>query len=198
MQAPVIYTGIKDKIIAIASSTGGPEAVDTIIKGLPANTPPILIVQHMPALLTAQFADRLDKAGKLSVKEAENRECIQRNWAFVAPGDFHMRVVRSGHRVMVECFKADKMHGVRPAADILFDSLAEIGATNVIGVVLTGMGVDGAAGLKRLKSLGAVTIGQDKKSSVVYGMPKAAYEMGAVDFQLPLDKIAGKIMQLMQ
>lgn len=192
----VIHVGIKDKIIAIASSTGGPEAVDTVIKGLPANTPPILIVQHMPAILTAQFAARLDRVGQISAKEAEDGDFLQRNWALVAPGNFHMKVEKDGHRLMVRCFQSAKMHGVRPAADILFDSLAELGIKNVVGVVLTGMGADGAAGLKKLRDMGAVTIGQDKKSSVVYGMPKAAFDAGAVDFQLPLDRIAEKIVQL--
>ncbi|MCL2171155.1 MAG: CheB methylesterase domain-containing protein [Defluviitaleaceae bacterium] len=186
-----------DKVIAIAASTGGPDAVNTVIKGLPANTPPILIAQHMPAMLTHQFAQRLDRTGKMMVKEAAQTEYLQKNLAIVAPGDFHMRVVKRQNRLMVECFQGAKLHGVRPAADILFDSLADILGKNVIGVVLTGMGVDGARGLKNLKAKGAATIGQNEATSVVYGMPKAAYDLGAVDYQLPIDKIADKIAQLM-
>jgi two-component system chemotaxis response regulator CheB len=185
-----------DKIIAIAASTGGPEAVNTVIKGLPAQTPPILIVQHMPAMLTYQFAQRLDRTGKIASKEAANTEYLQKNLALVAQGDLHMRAVKRQGRLLVECYEGAKLHGVRPAADILFDSLAEIMGKNVIGVVLTGMGADGARGLKNLKAKGAKTIGQNEETCVVYGMPRVAFEMGAIDYQLPIDKIADKIIQL--
>ncbi|MCL2415888.1 MAG: CheB methylesterase domain-containing protein [Defluviitaleaceae bacterium] len=186
----------KDKIIAIAASTGGPEALNTIMKNLPNNTPPILIVQHMPSMLTYQFAARMDKSSKITVKEASMQEYLQKNLALVAPGDFHMRMIKRNSRLLVECFQAAKMHGVRPAADILFDSMAELVGANTIGVILTGMGSDGARGLQRLKQKGAITIGQNEASSVVYGMPKVAFDIGAVDYQLPIDRIADKIMQL--
>ena len=187
---------INDTVVAITASTGGTEALHTVLSQLPALIPPILIVQHMPPVFTHQFAARLDKACQFIVKEAAFNDYVKINQALIAPGDFHMKVVRQKNSLLVECFKGDKLHGVRPAADILFDSMAEFMGKNVIGVVLTGMGVDGAGGLCKLKDKGATIIAQDEETSVVYGMPKAAVDMGIVDYQLPIDKIAGKIMEL--
>ena len=187
---------INDTMVAIAASTGGTEALHTVLSQLPADMPPILIVQHMPPVFTHQFAERLDKVCKFAVKEAAVNDYVRANQALVAPGDFHMKVVRQKNILLVECFKGDKLHGVRPAADILFNSMAEVMGKNVIGVVLTGMGVDGAKGLYKLKRKGAAIIAQDEATSVVYGMPKAAVDLGVVDYQLPIDKIAEKIVEL--
>ena len=188
---------INDTVVAIAASTGGTEALHTVLSGLPINVPPILIVQHMPSVFTHQFARRLDGVCKFSVKEAAVNDYARANQALIAPGDFHMKVVRQKNSLLVECFRGSKLHGVRPAADILFESMAEIMGKNVIGVVLTGMGVDGARGLYKLKRKGAKIIAQDEATSVVYGMPKAAVDLGIVDFQLPIDRIAGKITELL-
>jgi len=185
-----------DKIITIAASTGGTEALHALLAALPAHVPPILIVQHMPSMFTHQFAMRLNQACKFSVKEAAMHDITKKNLALVAPGDYHMKAVKQGSKLLVECFHGEKVHGVRPAADVFLDSLADIAGKNVIGVVLTGMGVDGARGMLKLRKKGAYIIGQDKESSVVYGMPKAAYDLGAVDIQLPLNKIANKIVEI--
>ena len=187
---------VNDKVIAIAASTGGTEALHTLLAALPARVPPILIVQHMPKLFTYQFAERLDQACKFSVKEASIKDVVKKNQALVAPGGLHMKIVRSGKKLTVECFNGNKVHGVIPAADVLFESMAEFMGRNVIGVVLTGMGADGARGLFKLKSKGATIIAQNKETSVIYGMPKAAADLGIVDHMLPLDKIAEKIMSL--
>jgi len=188
--------GVGDKIIAITASTGGTDAIHKVISGLPAKVPPILIVQHMPSVFTYQFAERLNNAAKFAVKEAAIQDYACQNQALIAPGDFHMKVVRRGGRVGIECIKEAKIHGVRPAADVLFESMVEIMGKNVIGVILTGMGADGARGLSLLKRKGAVIIGQDEASSVVYGMPKAAADMGILDYQLPISEIAGRIASL--
>jgi len=188
---------VHDKVIAIASSTGGTEALNTILSRLPFNTPPMLIVQHMPSVFTYQFAARLNQVSKLTVREAAMNDTVKKNNALIAPGDFHMKAVSRGGKLLVECFTADKMHGVRPAADILFNSMAEFMGKNVIGVVLTGMGADGARGLQNLKRKGATIIAQDKATSIVYGMPDAAVKLGIVDYEVPLDRIAEKIVSLM-
>ncbi|MDR2183662.1 MAG: chemotaxis protein CheB [Clostridiales bacterium] len=190
--------GIGDTVVAIAASTGGTDALHTVLSGLPASMPPILIVQHMPSVFTHQFATRLNKSCKFAVKEAAISDYARANQALIAPGDFHMKVVRQSKNLMVECFRGDKLHGVRPAADILFNSMAEFMGKNVIGVVLTGMGVDGARGLHKLKFKGAKIIAQDKETSVVYGMPKAAVDLGIVDYQLPIGKLAEKIVELVR
>ncbi|MCL2575049.1 MAG: CheB methylesterase domain-containing protein [Defluviitaleaceae bacterium] len=188
--------GVDEKIIAIAASTGGTDALHTVLTGLPAQVPPILIVQHMPSMFTYQFATRLNLAVRFTVKEAAMNDMAKKNVALIAPGDYHMKAVMRDKKLLLECFQGEKMHGVRPAADILFDTMADFTGRNVIGVVLTGMGADGARGLMKLKKKGATIIGQDKESSVVYGMPKAAYDLGIVDYQLPLNQIANKIAEL--
>jgi two-component system chemotaxis response regulator CheB len=189
------YVDPKQKLIAIASSTGGTEALPVVLGGLPADAPPVIIVQHMPSVFTRQLALRIDKMSAITVKEAENGEFIKRGTAYIAPGDLHMRMALRQQKLILECFYGEKMHGVRPAADILFDSVASISGANAVGVILTGMGSDGARGLMEMRRKGAKVVGQDKESSVVYGMPRAAFELGAVDVQAPLDAIAGKIMK---
>ncbi|MCL2169397.1 MAG: CheB methylesterase domain-containing protein [Defluviitaleaceae bacterium] len=187
---------IHSKVVAIAASTGGTEALFEVLRTLPANVPPILIVQHMPSVFTHQFAGRLDQASKFAVKEAAIRDIVKKNQALIAPGGLHMKAVKKGKKLAIECYDGPKVHGVIPSADVLFNSMAEFMGKNVIGVVLTGMGSDGARGLFKLKSKGATIIAQDKATSVVYGMPKAAVDLGIVDYELPLNKIAEKIVSL--
>jgi two-component system chemotaxis response regulator CheB len=186
----------RQKVIAMAASTGGTEALVEVLKGLPANVPPILIVQHMPAGFTKQFADRLDKLVQFKVKEAEDNEYMSKNLALIAPGNYHMRMIRKNGYLAVENVQTPHVHAVRPAADVLFQSMIPIMGGNVVGVVLTGMGNDGARGLFELKAKGARVVGQDEKTCAVYGMPKAAYDIGAVDFQVPLNQVAQTVMRL--
>lgn len=186
----------RQKIIAIASSTGGTNALEDVIRKLPVDSPPIVIVQHMPSGFTKLFAERLDGLYKQEVKEAESGDYLMRGRILLAPADQHIRLVRKQGKIAVECFVGARIHGVMPAADILFDSVADIVKSNAVGVVLTGMGNDGARGLMQMRNVGCKNIGQNEATCVVYGMPKAAKDMGAIDFELPLFKIADKIMEL--
>ena len=185
-----------DIVIAIASSTGGTEALDQILKVLPPDLPPILIVQHITSSFTKQFAKRLDNYSALTIKEAEDYEPVYPGTVYIAPGDFHMTVARRGGELIIKCADGKKVNGVRPSADILFNSVAEVMGDKAIGVILTGMGADGAKGLSIMKSAGSINIGQDESSCVVYGMPKVAYELGCINEQLPLSKIPEKLIEL--
>jgi two-component system chemotaxis response regulator CheB len=181
------------RLLLIGASTGGPPAVEKVLRELPASTPPTLIVQHMPKNFTAAFASRLNELCAITVKEAEHGEIAQQGHAYVAPGDRHMVARRSGLGIKLELTDGPKLHSCRPAVDILFDSVAEKGAQDTVAVVLTGMGSDGATGLLALKNAGAVTMAQNEASCVVYGMPKAAAEIGAADSVLALDEIAARL-----
>ncbi|OHD97753.1 MAG: chemotaxis response regulator protein-glutamate methylesterase [Sulfurimonas sp. RIFCSPLOWO2_12_36_12] len=185
-----------NKILAIGASTGGTEALKDVLIGLPRNAPGTVIVQHMPANFTAQFAQRLNSLCAMEVREARNGDSIIPGVALVAPGDYHMVVRRSGARYYVEIGNGEKVSGHRPSVDVLFNSVAKIAGANAIGVILTGMGSDGAKGLLAMKNAGARTIGQDEASCVVYGMPKVAHEIGAVEKQLPLNRVAEGILSL--
>ncbi len=176
-------------IIAIGASTGGTEAIFSIIKKFPGNIPGTVVVQHMPPLFTAMYADRLNNSCMVEVKEAQTGDKVLPGRVLIAPGDYHMRVKKSGALYTVECFKGEKVSGHCPSIDVLFESVAKVAGKNALGVILTGMGSDGAKGLLEMKRNGARTIGQDKHSSVVYGMPKVAYEIGAVEKQASLDSI---------
>lgn len=187
-----------DKIIAIGASTGGTEAITQVICELPPKTPGIVIVQHMPKGFTKTFADRLNELSYMNVKEAEEGEKIYSGRVLIAPGDYHLEVKRSGGYYFVKLNHKEKVNGHRPAADELFNSVAEHAGANSYGIILTGMGADGAKGLKKMREAGAKTIGQDEESSVVYGMPKIAYAIGAVTYQLPLEKIPIKLLQLIK
>ena len=187
-----------NKIIAIGASTGGTEALKTVLTQLPATTPGILIVQHMPANFTKSFADRLDSLCQIRVKEAEDGDSLVPGSALLAPGNFHMVMRRSGARYYVNVKTGPLVCHQRPAVDVLFNSVAAYGGANAIGVILTGMGKDGAQGLLKMKQAGAKTIAQDEKSCVVYGMPREAVEVGAVDKVAPLDKISAEILAMLQ
>ncbi|MCL2236468.1 MAG: CheB methylesterase domain-containing protein [Defluviitaleaceae bacterium] len=195
--APLLDTrlaaNVTDQVIVIAASTGGTEALVSLLTALPANVPPILIVQHMPGGFTTQFADRLNVICKFAVKEADKRDLVKKNQALVAPGGLHMRVKSENQKLIVECAPGEKVHGVIPAADVTFNGMAEFMGKNVIGVVLTGMGRDGSRGLYNLKKRGATIFAQDKESCVVYGMPDATVKLGVVDYQMPPEQIAAKI-----
>lgn len=183
-------SSINNVIVGIGASTGGTEAVLTLLKDLPKNFPGVVVVQHMPSGFTKMYADRLNKVCKLDVKEAENGDRIEPGKVLIAPGDLQMRVKHSGAFYTVTCTDGDKVSGHRPSVDVLFDSLAQVKKNRAIGVILTGMGKDGAVGLLNMKKNGAYTIGQDKNSCVVYGMPMVAFNIGAVETQVPLEKIA--------
>jgi len=184
------------KVIAIGASTGGTEALKQVLTPLPANSPGIVMVQHMPANFTAAFADRLNSLCQLNVREAKDNDTVVPGLALLAPGNYHMILRRSGARYYVEVKTGPMVHHQRPAVDLLFKSTAQYAGGNAIGVILTGMGADGAEGLLEMKKAGARTIAQDEHSCVVFGMPKEAIKMGAADKVLPLDQIASEMMRM--
>jgi two-component system chemotaxis response regulator CheB len=178
------------KIIAIGASTGGTEAIFHIIRSLPVQIPGIVIVQHIPPNFSRMFAERLNSSTEFEVKEAKTGDIIEKGKILVAPGDQHMRIKKFADKYRVECFEGDKVNGHCPSVDVLFESVAKEAGNKAIGVILTGMGYDGAKGLLNMRKNGARTIGQDEKSCVVYGMPKVAYNIGAVEKQTSLGNIA--------
>lgn len=187
-----------NRIIAIGASTGGTEAISSIIKVLPKTTPGIVIVQHIPPVFSKMFANRLNGISELLVKEAETGDYIEPGVALIAPGDRHMRIKRVGNRYKIECFQGAKVNGHCPSVDVLFESVAKEAGDRAIGIILTGMGYDGAKGLLAMKRKGARTFGQDEKSSVVYGMPKVANDIKAVEKQVPLDSIPHLILSMLR
>jgi two-component system chemotaxis response regulator CheB len=178
-----------NKIIAIGASTGGTEAIKTVLMGMPANAPGIVVVQHMPAKFTTSFAERLNELCKISVKEARDGDSVVNGTALIAPGNYHMLLKRSGARYYVQVKTGPMVHHQRPAVDVLFNSVAMYAGSNAVGVILTGMGADGARGLLKMREAGAGTVAQDEKSCVVFGMPKEAIKAGAVDKVVPLQLI---------
>ena len=185
-----------NKVVAIGASTGGTEALKAVLSQMPANSPGMVIVQHMPANFTSAFAERLNGLCKVTVREAKDNDSVTSGTALIAPGNYHMLLRRSGARYYVEVKTGPMVHHQRPAVDILFKSTAKYAGANAIGVILTGMGADGAAGLLEMKNMGAGTIAQDEKTCVVFGMPKEAIKMGAVDKILPLNQIAAEIIRM--
>ena len=186
----------KQKIVAIASSTGGTNALEEIISRLPLDMPPIVVVQHMPSGFTKLFADRLNATYKQEIREAQSGDFLMQGQLLLAPADRHIRVVKKQGRLAVDCFVGNRIHGVMPAADVLFESIANLVKSQAVGVVLTGMGSDGARGLLQMKAVGCVNIGQNRETCVVYGMPKAAMDIGAITYELPLEGIADMIVHL--
>ncbi len=185
-----------NKVIAIGASTGGTEALKNVLTKMPSNSPGIVVVQHMPAHFTTAFAERLNGICQMSVKEAEDNDSVTPGTVLIAPGNYHMIFRRSGARYYVEIKTGPMVHHQRPAVDILFKSTAKYAGANAIGVILTGMGADGAEGLLEMKQAGAGTIAQDEKSCVVFGMPKEAIKLGAADKIVPLDQIAQEIIRM--
>ena len=184
------------KIIAIGASTGGTEAIRYLMKQLPADSPGIVITQHMPAKFTKSYAENLNTLSALRIKEAEDGDAITPGTALIAPGNYHMLIARSGARYYTRIKDGPMVHHQRPAVDVLFKTVAMHAGENAVGVILTGMGADGAEGLLEMKNAGARTIAQDEKSCVVFGMPKEAIKKGAAEFIVSLDKIAEKILEL--
>ncbi|MDR3765421.1 MAG: chemotaxis response regulator protein-glutamate methylesterase [Butyricicoccus sp.] len=184
-----------ETIIALGASTGGTEATLEVLKRLPANTPGMVIVQHMPPGFTKMYAERLDRNCPMHIKEAENGDVIEPGCALIAPGDKQMRVVRSGMRYTVSCQPGPKVSGHCPSVDALFESVAQNVHCHMVGIIMTGMGSDGAKGLLEMRKRGAFTIGQDKDSCVVYGMPMVAYNIGAVEQQASCEAIAGVVVR---
>lgn len=182
------------QVLAIASSTGGTEALKVLLKGLPPDIPGTVIVQHMPEKFTKAYAANLNKLFPFEVKEAENNDKIVPGRVLIAPGNYHMEIVRNGAYYHVKLHQEAPLHGVRPAADFLMKSVAKYAGSNAVGIVLTGMGKDGAEGLLAMKKAGAFTISQSEKTCVVYGMPQAAENLGAVDKVIDLDKISIELM----
>ena len=183
-----------EKIVAIGASTGGTEALKTVLEALPADTPGIVIVQHMPELFTRAFAQRLDGLCAITVKEAETNDSVIRGRALIAPGNHHMLLKRSGARYYVEIKDGPLVCRHRPSVDVLFRSAARYAGRNALGVILTGMGDDGARGMLEMKQAGAATIAQDEATCVVFGMPKEAIKLGGVDKILPLQSVAKAIL----
>lgn len=187
-----------NKIIAIGASTGGTEAIKTVLSRMPPNCPGIVIVQHMPAQFTKFFAERLDSLSQIKVKEAKDGDSVSNGLALLAPGNFHMLLKRSGARYYVQVKSGPMIHHQRPAADVLFRSVANIAGSNAVGIIMTGMGSDGASGLLEMKIAGAGTIAQDEHSCVVFGMPKEAINRGAVEKIVPLEKICRIALEMAQ
>ncbi len=181
-------------LIAIGASTGGTEAILEVVRQFPAKMPPIVITQHMPAGFTSMYAERLNRICKLEVREARHGDKVQPGLILLAPGGLQMRVVRLGSGFSVSCTDEAKVSGHRPSVDVLFDSVATNVRNRAIGIILTGMGADGAAGMLRMRKAGAYTIGQDKDTCVVYGMPMEAYKIGAVCQQAALSNIPQVVM----
>jgi two-component system chemotaxis response regulator CheB len=183
-----------EKVVVIGASTGGTEALKTLLEALPADSPGIVIVQHMPELFTCAFAKRLDSLCSITVKEAETNDTVLRGRALIAPGNRHTLIKRSGARYFVEIKEGPLVSRHRPSVDVLFRSAARYAGQNAVGVILTGMGDDGARGMLEMKKTGAMTIAQDEASCVVFGMPKEAIKYGAVNKVLPLQAVAGAIL----
>lgn len=184
------------KIIAVGASTGGTEAIKAFLMPLPAQSPPIVITQHMPPGFTRTFAERMDTLTRLNVKEAENGDILQPGCAFIAPGDHHLKIEQRGDQFILKLDNGPPVNRHKPAVDVMFDSLIDY-ADRVAAIILTGMGADGAQGMKRLRDHGARTFGQDEASCIVYGMPKAAAKLGGVEFVHPLKLIPVQLARTM-
>lgn len=184
-----------ERVVVIGASTGGTEALTVFLQAMPSDAPGIVIVQHMPEHFTRAFANRLDSICRITVKEAENNDTVIRGRALIAPGNRHMLLKRSGARYYIEIKDGPLVSRHRPSVDVLFRSAARYAAKNAVGVIMTGMGDDGSKGMLELKQSGAATIAQDEDTCVVFGMPKKAIELGAVDKVLPLGALSGAALR---
>jgi two-component system chemotaxis response regulator CheB len=183
------------RLIAIGTSTGGTQALERILIGLPRTSPGIVIVQHMPEKFTAAFAERLNSLAEIEVREAEDGDKVLPGRALIAPGGLHMMLQRSGAQYYVEVKDGPLVSRHRPSVDVLFRSVAKTAGKNAVGIIMTGMGDDGAHGIKEMHDIGARTLAQDEATSVVYGMPKEAVKLGAIDQSIALDDIPSEIMK---
>jgi len=186
-----------NKVIAIGASTGGTEAIKKVLTRLPKNSPGVVVVQHMPAQFTSSFANRLDELCQMKVVEAKNGDTITNGQVLIAPGNYHMIFKRSGARYYVDVKTGPLVHYQRPAVDVLFKSVARYAGANALGIILSGMGKDGAQGMLSMKKAGAVNIAQDEQSCVVFGMPKEAINIGAVDHVRDIHSIANKAVSVL-
>lgn len=185
-----------NKIFAIGASTGGVQALTTVLSAFPANVPGTLVVQHMPANFTASFAQRLNQECAVEVKEAQDGDRVVPGRVLIAPGGYHMVLERSDANYYVDIVGGERICHQKPSVEVLFNSVADYAGANAVGAILTGMGQDGAAGLLRMRQQGARTIAQDEQSCVVYGMPKEAIECGAVEKVVPLQRVAETMIQM--
>lgn len=183
-----------DKLITIGASTGGTIALEYIVERLPKHLPPIVVAQHMPINFTYQFAQRLNELSELTIKEAEDDELIQSGYMYIAPGGKHLIITRQGASFYANLDDGERVNFQKPAVDVLFKSVAKLAGKNALGILLTGMGKDGAEGLLEMKKSGALTIAQDEETSIVWGMPRAAAELNAALKILPLDEIIQEII----
>jgi two-component system chemotaxis response regulator CheB len=184
-----------DKVVAIGTSTGGTQALEMVLTSLPRVSPGIVIVQHMPEKFTALFADRLNSICAIEVREAKNGDRVMPGRALIAPGGLHMRLKRSGAYYFVDVMDGPPVNRHKPAVDVLFKSVAQVAGANALGVIMTGMGDDGARGMRDMHDAGAYTVAQDEETCVVFGMPKEAIKLNAVDLEMPLQHIAGEILR---
>lgn len=191
LRSPLLST---EKLIIIGASTGGTEAIREVLQPLPPDCPAVLIAQHMPAGFTKSFAQRLDGLCRITVKEAEHGERVLPGYAYIAPGAFHLSLARSGANYVAHLDQEPPVNRHRPSIDVLFDSAARHAGKNAIGMILTGMGKDGAEGLLRMKKAGAFTLAQDEASCVVFGMPKEAIAIGAADEVAPLGEMSRRVL----
>jgi two-component system chemotaxis response regulator CheB len=198
--APVAPRSIQfrttDRLIAIGASAGGTEALRVVLEGMPADAPAVVMTQHLPATFSTPFAERLDRHSAMSVREATDGEAVLPGHAYLPPGGKHLRIIRDGARWRCRIDDGPPVNRHKPAVDVLFRSVAESAGANAIGAILTGMGDDGARGLLELKNAGAPTLVQDEATSVVWGMPGAAYKLGAAEEMVPLERIAERLMAL--
>ena len=192
----VSYAPKSDHIIAIGASTGGTEAIKEVLLGLPANCPPVVITQHIPPQFSASYAMRMDNTCAMNVHEARSNQKLMPGNAYIAPGDQHLILRRSGGGLVTQLLDTEKVNRHRPSVEVMFDSITELGLKKTVAVLLTGMGSDGAQALLRMKEMGSHTIIQDEATSVVWGMPGAAYQLGAHKEVKPLESIAGRLLQL--
>ncbi|MCM1288535.1 MAG: chemotaxis response regulator protein-glutamate methylesterase [Clostridium sp.] len=192
-----ISTANKNRIVAIGASTGGTEAIYEVVKRFKRDIPGVVIVQHMPPGFTKMYADRLNNQCEVAVKEAVTGDVVRQGQVLLAPGSMQMKLVKVNGVYQVECKGTERVNGHCPSVDVLFHSVAKLVGKDAVGVILTGMGGDGAKGLLEMRRAGAQTIGQDEATCVVYGMPKVAYDLGAVQHQLGITAIAGKVYSLL-
>ena len=185
-------------LIAIGASTGGTEAIFDVVRQFRKDIPGVVIVQHMPPGFTQMYANRLNNQCQVAVKEAVTGDRVMPGQVLIAPGDKQMRLVKVNGMYQVECKAGEKVSGHCPSVDVLFQSVAKTAKKDAVGVILTGMGGDGAKGLLEMRKAGAITIGQDEASCVVYGMPKVAYDIGAVQYQTELSNIANKVYSVLK
>lgn len=183
-----------EAVIALGASTGGTEALEQVVRAFPEDTPPVLIVQHMPAGFTKLYSERLNRSCRMTVKEAEDGDRLRRGLIIVGAGDNQLRLCRDRQGLYVSSKPGERVSGHCPSVDVLFTSVAEVAKDRAIGAIFTGMGRDGADGLLKMRQAGAFTVGQDKESCVVYGMPMEAFKIGAVEVQASLYDIAGIIL----